>query len=79
MLKSIYLLINLAILATILIALHFHIAIADHIGSLTNSINDKWRQNQATEMRIGIALGQIERDIIRIRQLTKKGGGHNGR
>jgi predicted small integral membrane protein len=41
--------------------------VATHIESLSADIRDSWQKNNSAYERLGVALGQIERDIIRIR------------
>jgi hypothetical protein len=41
--------------------------VANHIESLSKDIRDSWQDNQSYLQRLGVALGQIERDLIRIR------------
>jgi hypothetical protein len=46
--------------------------VANHIEILSADIRDAWAKNDAAYQRLGIALGQIERDIIRIRAKAQK-------
>jgi hypothetical protein len=46
--------------------------IATHIEMLSADIRDSWQKNNSAYERLGVALGQIERDIIRIRAKTHK-------
>jgi hypothetical protein len=46
--------------------------IANHIESLSMDIRDSWQKNNSAYERLGVALGQIERDIIRIRAKAQK-------
>lgn len=47
--------------------------VATHIESLSADIRDSWQKNDAAYQRLGVALGQIERDLIRIRAKTQRG------
>ena len=47
--------------------------VANHIESLSKDIRDSYRDNQSYLQRLGVALGQIERDVLRIRTKVQKG------
>ena len=46
--------------------------VSTHIESLSIDIRDSWAKNDSAYQRLGVALGQIERDIIRIRAKAQK-------
>lgn len=45
------------------------------IQSASHAFVDRQQAMEATDQRVGIALGQLERDMIRLRTYLKKKGG----
>jgi hypothetical protein len=43
-----------------------------HIESLHHTLIDDHAKHKAIEERIGVALGQMEKDMIRVRELMKR-------
>ena len=63
--------VNLVILGLSALMMHLSYLNLARIEQLTDLIASDYINHKAIEERIGISVGQIEKDTIRIRQFTK--------
>ena len=62
------------ILSALLFSLaYFNYTTTIHIEKLSQDIRDTYSENNALYQRFSVIAGQVERDIIRIRNYSKKG------
>ena len=71
--KIALLLIHLAVLGVMLVVLYFMQLTLTHQEELTHLMMDGYREDCAIRLRTAQDLSQIEKDLIRIRSILKKG------